>query len=896
MKKILLMILVICLMLLVSISSAAVLVQLDADDLIAGSEPNFVWPNTGTIGGYFQQYPGDPNFAVDAIDGLQAVVFDGTQGLISSFAVPTQLTGNNAWTVEALVRLPGDVPYEQTIASWAKRGSTSKYAALFYGWSPWWGAVAHWDWPDMGFDLYIPPGQQWHHLAVTFSGTTEKVYTDGILNSIEDKSLSLWDDGFITLGYSVGADWESDRVLFGTFALAELRFHDRVLTQEEIQSAAGCGYLAGTISPDTLEITEGDSDTFTIQLQQILGTPPNEDVEVTLMPVGDPRWLDLLAPEDVDFIQIASAAPGEPYTITFPVSTWDSPQSVEITTIDNTDLDPVKTVYLHVAVTAGDPDYLENPILPPTVSVNIFDDDWQGPCEFSSPTEGFIIDKFECPRDYQLHGVEGTIWDGFMGFDEGQYAITINDSVSNWGVLTMSSTDGSSWEGNNQSGPYLYRTITGDFIVETYVADYPGIGNEDEAIYHNDCGIMVRVPVLADAGAGEDDVQCSYFPIWGVGNILRYNDDGVRWEGDQTYDAFDADRYLQVERQGNDIYCRHSPDGVNWTAFPTANPLTRADFDGLPLQVGLQQAVYSDEVGWVEFEYFKVRQAVGELSLNTSLLEALESSAEITVAIWDDNLIGAPASDVVVTITPIGLGDDPNNSGPEDVRLDTELPGQPVAVTFTPADWMTPKTVTVTAVNDGLAEGVQNIGISYQVASDDPNFADAILANHVGIHILDGEAGLWTEPQVAEVWESGMTDSIEVFLTAEPDADDVTVNLFDPSSPENVTAAPSMLIFTEENWHVPQTVIVSAADDDLLEGDTHQAWLKIVATAATGSAYELIESGIRVNIHDNECGAWNYSWADLDKDCRVTLSDFAEMAALWITCSMPHESGCEDLR
>ena len=321
--------------------------------------------------------------------------------------------------------------------------------------------------------------------------------------------------------------------------------------------------------------------------------------------------------------------------------------------------------------------------------------------------------------------------------------------------------------------------------------------------------------------------------------------------------------------------------------------MTRDDFDGLPLQVGLQQAVYSDEIGWVEYEYFKVKQSVGEISGSATLIEALEESTDITVSIDPDNYIGTPNQDVVVTITPVGLGDDPN-SNPEDVRLGAALPGESVDLTFTTSDWMTPKTVTVTAVNDGLDEDTQLIGISYVVTSGDPNFNEAILSNLVQIQILD--IGLIIVPREAEVWEGGASDSITVSLASAPDIGDVTVNIYDTSSPINVIPSPSELTFTSTDWMTPQPVTIIAVDDDVLEGDPHWTWLEIDATAATGSAYELIEDGFWMQIHDNECGAWTYFWADSDQDCVITISDFAELAAQWMLCTTPNDPDCIDLR
>jgi len=871
MKKNLLITLGISLMFLAGAASATVLIDLNADSLTLGDITE--WANEGTKGGLFLKgNAADPNIVVEMVDGRQCVTFNGTY-MQSNFTTPAALTGSNPWSVMVWAYEP-EPAWEDCMVQWADRGVFGCAHFNFGGL-----ALTLWD------DVYYnspPPGNEWVHLTATYDGATVTVYINGIVDVTSAKSLNITAGCYMRLAIALPD-------IYGTHpftgSLARIQMHDRVLTKEEIQAFIGV-FEAGTLGPETQDVTEGTSGEITIQLNENPNTAsgPSNDVEVTLSIVDN----------DPD-IYFESEAPGASYIVTIPASNWDTPVSVTVTAVDDTDVEATNDITVTAEITGGDPDYLGQIMVPAGgIVVSVMDDDWAGPCDLPTPFDGFFIDPFECPRDFNVHGVEGSIWTGFMGFDEGQGAITIDDSLSNWGVLTMSSTN-SSWEGNSQSGPFLYRTIAGDFVAETYVADYPGIGNEAEAIYHNDCGIMVRVPVLADAGAGEDDVQCSYFPIWGVGNILRYNDDGVRWEGDQTFDAFAADRYLQVERCGNDIYCRHSPDGVNWTAFPTGNPLTRADFDGLPLQVGLQQAVYSSEIGWVEYEYFKVKQSVGEISGSATLIEALEESTDITVSIDPDNYIGTPNQDVVVTITPVGLGDDPN-SNPEDVRLGAALPGESVDVTFTTSDWMTPKTVVAAVVNDDVDEGTQLIGISYVVTSGDPNFNEAILTNLVQIQILDNEPGINIVPREAEVWEAGASDSIAVSLLSAPDIGDVTVNIFDWFIPINVIANPSELTFTSENWMTPQPVAIIAVDDDVLEGDPHWTWLEVDATATAGSVYELIEDGFWMQIHDNECGAWTYFWADFDQDCVITLSDFAELAAQWMLCTTPNDPDFIDLR
>jgi hypothetical protein len=139
--------------------------------------------------------------------------------------------------------------------------------------------------------------------------------------------------------------------------------------------------------------------------------------------------------------------------------------------------------------------------------------------------------------------------------------------------------------------------VEGDFIATVEVTDYADAGEwgDDQWILNNDVGLMARASKVDpndEAGPGEDWVSIDYFPIWNCGNFHWSADDDVRTEHGHNGKEFNADTYLQLERSGNIFHFRTSSDGVTWTEMATS-PLTRDDFDGLPLQVGIRQANYT---------------------------------------------------------------------------------------------------------------------------------------------------------------------------------------------------------------------------------------------------------------------------------------------------------------
>ena len=58
----------------------------------------------------------------------------------------------------------------------------------------------------------------------------------------------------------------------------------------------------------------------------------------------------------------------------------------------------------------------------------------------------------------------------------------------------------------------------------------------------------------------------------------------------------------------------------------------------------------------------------------------------------------------------------------------------PTQLVFTPANWNIPQDVTVTAVDDALAEGAHTATIQHSAASADPNYNGIPVASVIGAH------------------------------------------------------------------------------------------------------------------------------------------------------------------
>jgi len=213
-------------------------------------------------------------------------------------------------------------------------------------------------------------------------------------------------------------------------------------------------------------------------------------------------------------------------------------------------------------------------------------------------------DSFTNAHDYVTSGVAGTGWDGFVGLGENETVTALNANMSRTGQLYIESTLSVWSDPWNPLGPFLYKTFWGDFTATVQVTDYAGTSSSP--VLHNDCGLMARALRDPDqAGNGEDWVCIHYFPIWSCGNFVRQANDNGRQEVCNNGLAFNSPKYLRLERAGNVFRFKVSSDGSSWTEM-SCSPITRNDFDSLPLQVGVQQAVYNNAVGYAAFDNFAI--------------------------------------------------------------------------------------------------------------------------------------------------------------------------------------------------------------------------------------------------------------------------------------------------
>jgi hypothetical protein len=134
------------------------------------------------------------------------------------------------------------------------------------------------------------------------------------------------------------------------------------------------------------------------------------------------------------------------------------------------------------------------------------------------------------------------------------------------------------------------------------------------------------------------------------------------------------------------------------------------------------------------------------------------------------------------------------------------------ALTFTPTDWNTPQTVTVTGVVDNVVIGNSTYEVNIGPAvSTDPNYS-GLTSPAVSLTNLETmSAGVIVTPTTGlTTTDTGGTATFNVALTSQPVAN-VTVPVSSSDITEGTTSV-AALTFTPGNWNVPQTVTITGQD------------------------------------------------------------------------------------
>ena len=203
-----------------------------------------------------------------------------------------------------------------------------------------------------------------------------------------------------------------------------------------------------------------------------------------------------------------------------------------------------------------------------------------------------------------------------------------------------------------------------------------------------------------------------------------------------------------------------------------------------------------------------------------------------------------PTHDVTVTPTP------------SSARVTVSGP-----LTFTPVNWQTAQTVTVTAVDDDLVNVAADlrVSIAHAAVSTDPRYQGFDIGS-VTVTITDDDSVGLTLTRTGDgtvVTDDGSTDTYSIVLNSEP-TDDVTVTVTSPM-PAVVTVnaaggapgATAALTFTPQNWDTPQAVTVTGVRDEIDNSGRRTVTLTHLS-ASDDTNYNALTASEEVRVNDDD--------------------------------------------
>ena len=249
------------------------------------------------------------------------------------------------------------------------------------------------------------------------------------------------------------------------------------------------------------------------------------------------------------------------------------------------------------------------------------------------------------------------------------------------------------------------------------------------------------------------------------------------------------------------------------------------------------------------------RQASASITIGvTATVGVAISQSALTLpegatATYTVQLTTQPTDDVVITTTS-------TNTGEATVALES--------LTFTDANWNTPQTVTVTAVNDNTL-GNASVAINHAIdptATADVTYAALTDLASVTVTVTDDDtAGVTiaqsgtptpdtavTEGATGE--DAGARDTYTVVLDSQP-AGNVVIAVTNGDSGA-ITVSRASLTFTTGNWNTAQTVTVTPVDDADVTDES--VTITHAVTTAAGVAYptSLSIASVTVTVTDDD--------------------------------------------
>ena len=231
--------------------------------------------------------------------------------------------------------------------------------------------------------------------------------------------------------------------------------------------------------------------------------------------------------------------------------------------------------------------------------------------------------------------------------------------------------------------------------------------------------------------------------------------------------------------------------------------------------------------------------------VNANITDNETDAVLVTESGGDTNISEAGVTDSYTLV----LGAQPSGTVNVVITADADSTVSTSSIDFSTTTWNIAQTITVTALNDGIAEGPHISTLTHTVSSSDLGY-DEIVVDNVSANVTDNDTAGVTATQsggTTNIAEAGASDSYTLVLDSQP-SNDVTITV----TPDvQSTVSTSSIVFTSSSWNIPVEVIVTAEDDLNIEGP-HTSTITQSAESLDAAYNAIVIGDLTANIIDND--------------------------------------------
>lgn len=177
---------------------------------------------------------------------------------------------------------------------------------------------------------------------------------------------------------------------------------------------------------------------------------------------------------------------------------------------------------------------------------------------------------------------------------------------------------------------------------------------------------------------------------------------------------------------------------------------------------------------------------------------------------------------------------------------------------FTASNWDTEQSVKFTAIDDSIDDGDVTVSVNINSTSADIYYNN--LSSGFAITVKDNDtSGIITDTTSATITE-GQHITRSFKLKSQPTSN-VILNISSNDTNSRLSISKSSLVFTESNWNIEQSVVFTAIDNNIKDGDVDV--LVTIKSSSTDLSYHNLTSIFMITVKDddidNKIGTYAFS-------------------------------------